>query len=258
MVRTGVDNPWRDEGDDGEPDPLDEWLNAGFEQKDAELWRSWRFSLAQARAWLAAGVEDGLRAAQWATARVTHMTVREWRAAGIDATEAVQWHEFGFDLAVAKTHKAQGRGPVDAYGHVQQSAHLTIIGPATGAPPNLGATVHRLTAQGVPMQVLQSYAAQQWYDDEAVAWAEHHVDASDAKVWKALGLRPSEAGRLTRRGVNALSVVADWWKAGIPFHEVADWLGAGLSAEEAAAQRAKGITAEQAAALRALRDDDEG
>jgi len=257
MVRTGVDNPWRDEGDDGEPEPLDEWLTAGFRQEDAEVWRGWRFRLPQAQAWRAAGVEDGLRAAQWATARVTPVTVRDWQAAGVDATEAVQWHEFGFDLAAAKRHKAQGRGPVDAYQHAQPTVHLAVPSSATGVPANLGATVHRLTAQGVPMQVLQSYAARQWYDDEAVAWAEQHVDAGDAQLWKALGLQPREAGRLARRGVAALSVVTDWWKAGIPFEEVADWLGAGLSADEAAAQRAKGITAEQAAALRALRDEDE-
>jgi hypothetical protein len=259
MARTGIDNPWRDEGEP-EPDPLDEWLAEGFERADAEVWRSWRFTRAQAKAWRAAGVEDGLRAAQWATARATPRSVGEWQAASIDANEAVQWHEFGFDVSAAKRHKAQGRRPADAYQQGQHGALLSFVAsaPGTAVPPaHLGGTVQRLVGMGVPMSVLQSYAARQWYDDEAVAWAEQHIEAADAQLWKALGLRPREAGRIARRGVDALSVVRDWWKAGIPFEEVAEWLGAALSAEEAAAQRARGITVEQAAALRALRIEDD-
>jgi hypothetical protein len=107
---------------------------------------------------------------------------------------------------------------------------------------------------GVPPQMLHSYLARQWFDDEAVAWAKEGIDGAEASVWKALGLRPSEAGRLVRQGATLADTVRDWWRAGIPIGEVADWIGAGLTPKEAAGQRAKGITAEHAAALRALRD----
>jgi hypothetical protein len=103
--------------------------------------------------------------------------------------------------------------------------------------------------------MLHSYLARQGFDDAAVAWAKQGIDAAEAPIWEALGLRPNEAGRLVRKGATLAGTVRDWWRAGISIGEVADWIGAGLTPKEAASQRAKGITAEQAAALRALRDD---
>lgn len=249
MTRTGVDNPWR-EPDDG-PEPLAAWLAAGFDRAEAETWRRWRFTLSEAHAWQRAGIAEALHAAQWSTARATPDTVGDWQAAGIDAVEAVRWHEFGFDLATAKREKAQGRGPTDAFQHGRPS--LMASGPHLGAGP--AGPFGKLLAVGIPGRVLHSYAFRQWLDDDAMAWASEHVEAGDALVWKELGVRPQEAGRATRRGLTAIGVMRDWWRAGIPLDEVADWLGAGLTAGEAAAQRAKGITAEQAAALRALRDE---
>ncbi len=242
VVRTGVDNPWRD-GD--EPEPLDDWLAQGFTRDDAESWRGWRFMLREAQAWRRAGVTEALHAAQWSTARATPKDVGEWRAAGIEATEAVKWHEFGHDLASARREKARGHDPVTA-------SRVLFTGTATGGP---GLGVGRFAAANIPSRVMHSYLLRQWTDDEAVEWAKEHIDAADAQLWKELGVTPPEAGRAQRRGLTAITVVGDWWRAGIPIAEVADWLGAGLSAEEAAAQRAKGITAEQAAALRALRDE---
>ena len=55
-----------------------------------------------------AAVPDGLRAAQWSTAGVTPATVAQWRAAAIEATEAVTWHELGFSFQEAQQHKAKG------------------------------------------------------------------------------------------------------------------------------------------------------
>jgi hypothetical protein len=118
-----------------------------------------------------------------------------------------------------------------------------------------GGPVQKFVEAGVPPQMLHSYLARQWYDDEAVAWAKEGVGGAEAPIWKALGLRPNEAGRLVRTGVTLADTVRDWWRAGIPIGEVADWIGAGLTPKEAVGQRAKGITAEHAAALRALRDD---
>ena len=85
--------------------------------------------------------------------------------------------------------------------------------------------------------------------------AKEGIDGAEAPIWKGLGLRPHEAGRLVRNGASLVDTVRDWWQANIPISEVADWIGAGLTPEEAATQRANGITAEHAAALRALRDD---
>lgn len=73
--------------------------------QDAQLWRGWRITIATARAWIDAGVGDGLSAVQWSAAGASPATVGRWRAAGIEATEAARWHEFGADLEVARREK---------------------------------------------------------------------------------------------------------------------------------------------------------
>ncbi|MGH3785179.1 MAG: hypothetical protein ACRDRG_01185, partial [Pseudonocardiaceae bacterium] len=75
---------------------------------------------------------------------------------------------------------------------------------------------------------------------------------------QALTLRPAEAAELAMAGRTPGEVIAEWWRAGIPFDEVADWIGAGLTATEAVEQRVAGVTVEQAAALRALRNPSTG
>lgn len=255
MTRTGVDNPWRDEE---EPEPLPVWLDAGIPTDEAERWRTWRFRLSQAQAWRAAGVDDAVRAAQWSTAGATPASVGQWRAAHIEATEAVQWHEFGFSLADASRHKAAGLGPCDAFARNIPTPRVIHAGTATAT----GYFTHqhqirRFADAGVPANVLQGYVTRQWFDDEALAWASQRIDAAEAPLWRELGLNPAEAGQLVRRGHTVASLVKQWWSAGIPFDEVADWIGAGLGPDEAGQQRARGITAEQAAALRALRDEPE-
>jgi len=115
--------------------------------------------------------------------------------------------------------------------------------------------ISRADGSGVTMY---SYLQQEWTDDEAVAWARHHIDADTARTWQSLGLRPAEAGRFIRRGLSPLAVARTWWQAGIPFDEAASWIGAGMSPEEAVEQRALGVTAEQAETLRALRDEQAG
>ena len=257
MARTGIDNPWRPEDEpDREPEPVEEWVEAGIDQAEAEVWRRWRFRLGAAMAWRAAAVLDGLRAAQWATAGATPETVNRWRAAAIDATEAVAWHEMGFTIEDARRHKANGLTAEEAFrrapgrGSGRPFAHQVV--PPSGP---LGGPMNKFAEAGVPPRILQSYVTRKWLDEEAVAWAREEIDAAEAPVWKALGLRPNEAGRLVRKGSSVAEIMHDWWQAGVPIGEVADWIGAGLAAEEAAAQRAKGITAEQAATLRALRED---
>ena len=109
MTRTGLDEPGRPDDDpERGPEPLAQWLTAGFSAEEAEVWRNWRFRIVTASSWRDAGVPSGLRAAQWATAGVSPATVGRWRAAGIGAPEAVTWHELGFGLEDARRHKANG------------------------------------------------------------------------------------------------------------------------------------------------------
>lgn len=267
MVRTGVDDPWRPgEDPDREPEPLDEWLTAGFAKEDAEVWRNWRFRIVTATAWRDAGVVDGLRAAQWSTAAVNPETVNQWRAAGIDATEAVTWHELGFSLAEAKQHKAAGRSPAQAFDQSRSGSPRAPWVASAGvmsrvvqrggaragtAPPQ----IQRFLDAGVDPRVMHSYMTRQWTDDAAVTWAKQGIDAADARIWMLLRLQPPEAGRLEKQGLSVVETLRQWWSTGIPLDEVGEWIGAGLKPDEAVDQRTRGITAEQAATLRALRED---
>jgi hypothetical protein len=249
------------EPDDGGPEDLGHWLTAGFAAEEAEIWRRWRFSIAQARSWKSAGVDDGLQAAQWSTAAVAPDTVTAWRAAGIDAVEAVRWHEFGYGLELARSERQQGRGPDQTFALSHpQTAVTRNIGRSSGglvlASGGRATGMRRFLESGVDHMIMRSYLQCQWTDESALAWATHGIDAGGAYTWHELGLTPSEAGRLVLQGRSAGEVVGEWWGAGIPFGEFADWLGAGLSAAEAAEQRARGITAEHAAALRALRQEE--
>jgi hypothetical protein len=258
MARTGIDNPWRPDEEPGDPEPVDQWVKAGIPKDEAETWRNWRFGLRLAMAWRQAGVLDGLRAAQWATAGATPETVHQWRAAGFSATEAVSWHEFGFSLAEARQHKSAGRSAHQAFAMSQPSPLSPTIRGVARVPPNVVSPpgpLQKFLAAGARPEVVHSYVQRRWVDDEAAAWAAEGVEAAEANLWKALGLRPNEAGRLVKQGISMAETVTSWWRAGIPVEEVAEWIGAGLSPQEAANQRARGITAEQAATLRALRDD---
>ncbi len=272
LMRTRVGAP---EPDGDEPEELDVWLAAGFEAENAEGWRQWRFRIAQAEEWKAVDVAEGLRAAQWSTAGVVAGTVQAWRDAGIEAPEAVRWHEFGFGLEAARAEKAKGLGPARAYAKSHWTGRAGSLGEVDGplvamqvvpaSPSYRGAwtadspdPVRRLLESGADRNLVQGYLQHQWFDDEATAWALQGIEADDAYSWYELGLTAVEAGRLTLQSRTPGDVILEWWGAGIPLGEVADWIGAGLSATEAVEQRSRGITAEQAAALRALRQDDDG
>lgn len=232
------------------PEDLTAWLAAGLRRVEAQAWRRWNFTLADAQKWRAAGVAEALTAAQWTIAGVNPTTVRDWIDAKITVGEAIRWHEFGFDLEQAKEHIRKGQGPDDAYRRGQGGTmHSALSGAATG----LGSRIQTFLQAGVSHNVMGSYLQTQWTDDEAVTWSKEGIQAWDAKMWRSLGLTPAEAGDQAKAGREPADVIRDWWRAGIPFDEVADWLGAGLSPEEAVAQRAAGVTVEQAAALRALR-----
>jgi hypothetical protein len=234
--------------DDPPPENLSEWSRAGFRRSEAKEWRRWRFELTDAESWRAAGVQRSLTAAQWRTAAVTPQTVRDWIAAGIGPGEAVRWHEFGIGLERAAELTREGKLP----GSEQM---LEVI---HGDSYTAGMTdeqrrqydaIQRFHAN-VPHQVAAGYHVEEWYDDEAMSWARKGVGAQQAWLWKSLGLRPGEVDGLG----DPAEVIAEWWRAAIPYDEVADWIGAGLSAAEAVKQRGEGVTVEQAKALRALRN----
>jgi hypothetical protein len=256
-----------DEGgsDDGEPEELSAWLAAGFGREDADLWRRWRFKLAQAEAWVREGVADGLTAAQWQTAGATPETARDWQGSGIEAPEAVRWHEFGFSREDAKGHKQNGLGPEEAFARQRPPRTANIVRARGRIGGSVGFQVlgsgdpfARFRQSGADPGVVRSYMQHRWFDESAVEWAQQGIEAQDAYVWFDLGLTAVEAGRLVLQGRTPGDVVREWWTAGIPFEELAEWIGAGLCASEATEQRAKGITVEHAASLRALRVGEAG
>ncbi|HEX3592779.1 MAG TPA: hypothetical protein VHV74_24405 [Pseudonocardiaceae bacterium] len=230
------------------PEDLTAWLAAGMRRVEAQAWRRWNFTLEDAKRWRAAGVSEALTAAQWHIAGVHPETVGDWFDARITVGEAIRWHEFGFDLDQAKAHMKNGRGPENAYQFNQVRAN-----PAGSVTSLAGSQMQSFLAAGVPHVVMGTYLLLQWTDADAIAWAKEGVKAWDAKAWREIGLTPAEAGELTKKDVQPVDVMRDFWRAGIPYDEVAEWLGAGLTAEEAATQRGSGVTVEQAAALRALR-----
>ncbi|MBE1559848.1 hypothetical protein [Nonomuraea africana] len=83
------------------------------------------------------------------------------------------------------------------------------------------------------------------------------VEAGQARVFDALGLSAREAERVLASGQDAISLMAEFWRAGMPIEEVAAWRAAGFTGEEAARMRAEGTDVEQAKVLRALTEGDE-
>jgi hypothetical protein len=264
MTRTTFDPPEPD--DRSEPE---RWERLGISRQDALAWCEHRIEPDGALRWRRAGVTEPIDAVRWKIASVTPDTVREWVYAEIDAREAVGWTELGFNVAEARKHKRAGRTAVQAYGRLRRSQVAAVPQSQVGAPHPGTFAIGPHAAQRLSPgpsrfmdtvgrrnpQVVHSYVQRRWFDDEAIAWASHDIEASDALAWKELGLTPVEAERQQAQGLSAMQAAKAWWRAGIPFDEVADWIGAGLSAAEAAEQRAKGVTAERAAVLRSLRQD---
>jgi hypothetical protein len=260
MTKTTFEQP--------EPDPRrrfdpQAWEALGISRHDGERWWKHLIEPADALAWRHAGVTEPLEAVRWKIAGVDPSTVHSWAKADIDAREAVVWSELGFDAARTHAHKRAGRSPVQAHRHDQGTEHVRMVsGPAQATPPAGGShgrhrfiEAMRQGRQGLAGHLMHSYIMRHWFDDEAIAWASHGIEAGDALAWKELGLTPIEAERQQDQGNNAMQTAKAWWRAGIPVDEVADWIGAGLTPEEAAEQRAKGVTGERVAVLRSLRKD---
>lgn len=252
MTRTTFEQPEPGDQSSFEPEP---WEALGISRQEGLSWWQHRVDPSDAVGWRQAGVSEPIDAIRWKLAGVTPDTVREWMYAKIDAREAVGWTELGFNVVQARKHKRAGRTPVQAYGR-EHRAEAGPAGPAVPSPHTIvGPHRFRQAVQRQDPRVMQSYAHRQWFDDEAIAWAIHGIEAGEALVWKELGITPVEAERQQAQGMGAMQAVKAWWQAGIPFGEVADWIGAGLTPSEAAKQRASGVTAERAAVLRSLQND---
>jgi len=269
MTETTFEQPEPDDRTTFDPEA---WKILGISEQDGLLWSRHRIRLGDALRWRRAEVSEPIDAVRWKIAGVAPDTVREWVYAKIDAQEAVAWTELGFDVAEARKHKRAGRTPVQAYGRkhrLHAAPPSSMHRPPSASPARSvafggighagGAAPHRFmqTVGRRDPRVMHSYMARQWFDDEAVAWAVHGIEASEALAWKELGLTPVEAERQQSNGATAMQTARAWWQAGIPFEEVADWIGAGLTPQEAAEQRANGVTVERAAVLRSLRKGEE-
>ncbi len=253
MTETTFEPPEGDDRKQFDPQP---WQALGMSDADGQAWFKHRIEPGDALRWQRAGVSEPIEAVRWKIAGVGPDRVREWIYSKIDAREAVAWNELGFSVAEARKHKRAGRTPVQAYGRKQRLQMAAAPSASTFAlSQRAGPTPHRFM-EAVGRQnhrIMHSYLHRQWFDDEAIAWAKHGFDASDALAWKELGLTPVEAERHQAQGMSAMQTAKAWWQAGIPVDEVADWIGAGLTPKEAAQQRANGVTAERAAVLRSLR-----
>jgi hypothetical protein len=268
VTETTFEQPEPDDRTAFDPEP---WRALGISEPDGRVWCRHRIGPGDALRWRRAGVSEPIDAVRWKIAGVTPDTVREWIYAKIDAREAVGWTELGFNVAEARRHKRAGRTAVQAYGRAHRPH--AVPPPSGRAPVQAGPPGpwlpsrpgHRHSARHRFMQavgqhgpsVMHSYMARNWFDDEAIAWAAHGIEATEALAWKELGLTPPEAERQQATGTTAMQTAKAWWQAGIPFDEVADWIGAGLTPQEAAEQRASGVSVERAAVLRSLRKGQE-
>lgn len=252
MTETTFEPP---EGDDAKQFDPQAWQALGMSREEGLAWFKHRMQPGDALRWRRAGVSEPIEAVRWKIAGVGPERVGEWIYAKIDAREAVAWNELGFSVAEAHKHKRVGRTPVQAYGRKQRLHVAAAPAVSSAGSRAAGFGPHRFM-EAVRQQnprIMQSYMHRQWFDDEAIAWATHGFDASDALAWKELGLTPVEAERHQAQDMSPMQTAKAWWQAGIPVDEVADWIGAGLTPEEAARQRANGVTVEQAAVLRSLR-----
>ena len=162
-----------------EPEPPEAWEAAGYGSEDAALWRHWRFSVRRADDWQAQGVEGALVAARWRAAGVRPDQVRAWLGAGIEAGEAVHWHEMGFSVDEARVAKRRGQRPADAFAaRNPPTPHRIISRSFVGRQFVMGADFRRFQESGIDPRVIQTYLQRQWVDGDAKAWATQGIEAA--------------------------------------------------------------------------------
>jgi hypothetical protein len=220
------------------PQMLYSYMARQWFDDEAVAWAKEGIDGAEAPIWQALGLRPGEAGRLVRQGATLVDTVRAWWRAGIPIGEVADWIKAGLTPEEACRQRPGRSGA---------KARVMRGGPGRDR-------VQTVVAASAPPRMLPGNVARHGSDAEAVAWARAGIDGAEAPIWKALGHRPGDAGRLVRQGAMLAATVRAWWQAGIPIGEVADWIGAGLTPEEAVGQRAKGITAVHAAALRALRD----
>ncbi|MFG3437157.1 hypothetical protein ACGF0J_07915 [Nonomuraea sp. NPDC047897] len=238
------------------PEPLHEWRERGFTIAEARQWIEHGFSIDDAERWRRSGVYTAADARPWRTAGATPYTVDLWLRAGMTPRDAVQWRERGYSPQEAADRHLAGERP-HPRGRLWRLLHRGEKPGEAFADEERSGGMRRLLRAGVPASRARAYVEAGWTDGAAVEWAGRGIEAGQARVFDALGLSAREAERVLVSGQDAISLMAEFWRAEVPIEEVAAWCAAGFTAQEAARARAEGTDVEQARVLRALTEGDD-
>ncbi|MEV5559475.1 hypothetical protein AB0L44_37960 [Nonomuraea wenchangensis] len=242
--------------DEPSPEPLHEWRRRGFTIAEARRWIDDGFSIGNAERWRGSGVYAAADARSWRTAGATPYTVDLWLRAGMTPRDAVQWREMGYSPEEAADRHLAGERP-HPRGLLWRLLHRGEPPGGAFADEERSHSMRELLRAGIPAGRARAYVEAGWTGAAGVEWAERDIEAGQAQVFEALGLSAREAGRVLTSGQDAISLMTEFWRAGVPIDEVADWRAAGFTGEEAARLRAEGTGVEQAKVLRALTEGDE-
>lgn len=241
----------------GEPRPeaLHEWHERGFRIGDARIWIAEGFQITDADRWRTVGVYRPEAAREWRTAGATPYTVDRLLRAGMTPRDAVRWREFGVPAEQAADRHLAGETP-GPQGVLSRLRRRRRPRPDSDKlTPEQHATMRALLGAGITAETARGYLDGGWAGAEAETWARRGIAPADALIFRALGLSAAESTRLLGAGHDAIAVMTQWWRAGVPIDEVAAWSAAGFTAAEAAGRRAAGADLERAKILRALSDD---
>ncbi|OOC54526.1 MULTISPECIES: hypothetical protein [Nocardiopsis] len=226
--------------DDHEPEPEDLrlWTARGFTVADARRWIDAGFALGDAERWRGSGVYRPGPAMEWRAAGTTPYTVRPMLRAGMTPRDAVRWHELGYSPAEAAERHLAGERP-------RPRRRLRALLPVRRVPgldlsEEQAETMTALLSAGVTAATARAYLDTGWHGADAVPWARAGVDPAQARVYRAVGFSPGEGASLAGEGRDALSLMCEWWDAGVPRGEVAAWALAGFGSAEAARARVSG------------------
>jgi hypothetical protein len=242
--------------DEPGPEPLHEWRRRGFTIAEARQWIDDGFAIDDAERWRTSGVYTAADARSWRTAGATPYTVDLWLRAGMTPRDAVRWRELGYSPQEAADRHLAGERP-HPRGRLWRLLHRGEEAGGAFADEERSDSMRRLLRAGVPAGRARAYVEAGWTGADAVQWAKRGIEAGQARVFDALGLSAREAERVLASGQDAISLMTEFWRAGVPIDEVAAWRAAGFTGTEAARMRAEGTDVEQAEVLRALTEGDE-
>ncbi|MEV0595712.1 hypothetical protein [Nonomuraea cavernae] len=242
--------------DEPSPEPLHEWRQRGFTIAEARQWIDDGFSISDAERWRTSGVYTAADARSWRTAGATPYTVDLWLRAGMTPRDAVRWRELGYSPEEAADRHLAGERP-HPRNRLWRLLRRDEKPGGAFADEKRSHSMRELLRAGIPAGRARAYVEADWTGGHAVEWAKRGIEPGQARVFEALGLSAREAERVLTSGQDAISLMAEFWRAEVPIDEVAAWRAAGFTGEEAARMRAEGTDVEQAMVLRALTEGDE-